>query len=199
MRLQMMAAGCVLGLVSMTAMAQGGQNQGPPAGTIVDPVKAYNSQLNIVESEMMGVVKAMPAEKYGFAPSAAIFVPGQTVIFDKVRTFAQQATHVAQANYSFAAAISGVKPDVDVDAIGKMTSKEDVVAALAGSYAAMHKAIGTLTVANAFEVIKTQEPGLQTRGTLVAFTVGHCFDHYGQMVEYLRMNGLVPGAGGPAM
>jgi hypothetical protein len=198
MRFRMMMAGCVLGLVAMTAMAQGGQNEGPAAGTIVDPVKAYNSQLNIVESEMMGVVKAMPAEKYGFAPSAAIFVPGQTVIFDKVRTFAEQATHVAQANYFFAAAISGVKPDVDVAAIGKMTSKDDIVAALAGSYASMHKAIGTLTVANAFEVIKVQEPGLQTRGTLVAFTVGHCFDHYGQMVEYLRMNGLVPGGGGPA-
>jgi hypothetical protein len=190
----MMLAGCVLGLVSMTAMAQGGKDQGPPAGTIVEPAKAYNSQLNIIESEMMGVVKAMPAEKYGFAPSAAIFVPTQTVKFDGVRTFAEQVTHVAQANYSFAEAISGVKPEVDVDAIGKMTKKDDVVAALAGSFAFMHKAIGTLTVANAFEAIKSGEPGLQTRGTLVAFTVGHCFDHYGQMVEYLRMNGLVPGA-----
>ena len=54
------------------------------------------------------------------------------------------------ANYSFAAAIGGVKPDVDVAAIGKMTSKDDIVGTLAGSYAAMHKAIGTLTVANAF-------------------------------------------------
>ena len=102
---------------------------------------------------------------------------------------------MAQANYSFAAAISGVKPDVDVEAIGKMTNKDDVVAALGGSFA-LHKAIGTLTAANAFEVIKTQEPGLQTRGTLVAFTVGHCFDHYGQMVEYLRMNGIVPPGSG---
>lgn len=194
MRLQMMLAGCVLGFVSISAVAQGGKDQGPPAGTIAEPARAYNSQLNIIESEMMGVVKAMPAEKYGFAPSAAIFVPSQTVKFDGVRTFAEQVTHVAQANYSFGAAISGQKPEVDVDAIGKMTKKDDVVAALAGSFAFMHKAIGTLTVANAFEVIKTQEPGLQTRGTLVAFTVGHCFDHYGQMVEYLRMNGLVPGA-----
>jgi uncharacterized damage-inducible protein DinB len=198
MRFRMMLLCCVLGLVSLAAVAQGGQNQGPAAGTIVDPVKAYDSQLYIVESEMMNAVKAMPAEKYGFAPSAAIFVPGQTAKFDGVRTFAEQATHVAEANYSFAAAISGVKPDVDVDAIGKMTKKDDVVAALAGSYASMHKAIGTLTVANAFEVIKTQEPGVQTRGTLVAFTVGHCFDHYGQMVEYLRMNGIVPPGGGPA-
>jgi uncharacterized damage-inducible protein DinB len=116
------------------------------------------------------------------------------VKFDGVRTFAQQVTHVAQANYSFAAAISGQKADVDVAAIGKMTKKDDIVAALAGSFASMHKAIGTLTTANAFEAIKSDEPGVQTRGTMVAFTVGHCFDHYGQMVEYLRMNGLVPGA-----
>jgi uncharacterized damage-inducible protein DinB len=194
MRVRMMIAGCVLGLVSMAAMAQGDKTQGPAAGTMVEPSKAYAEQLNIVESEMMGVVKAMPADKYGFAPSAAIFVPAQTVKFDGVRTFAEQVTHVAQANYSFAAAISGQKADVDVSAIAKMTKKDDIVAALAGSYAAMHKAIGTLTTANAFEVIKSGEPGVQTRGTLVAFTVGHCFDHYGQMVEYLRMNGLVPGA-----
>jgi hypothetical protein len=194
MSLRMMLAGCVLGVISVAAVAQAGKAQGPAAGTVVEPAKAYDSQLNIVESEMMGVVKAMPTEKYGFAPSAAIFVPAQTVKFDGVRTFAEQVTHVAQANYSFGAAISGQKPEVDVDAIGKMTNKDDIVAALAGSYAFMHKAIATLTVANAFEAIKSGEPGLQTRGTLVAFTVGHCFDHYGQMVEYLRMNGLVPGA-----
>ena len=198
MGLRKMMAGCVMGFVSIAAVAEMEANQGPAAGTIVDPVRAYNSQLNIVESEMMNAVNAMPAEKYGFAPSATIFVPGQTVIFDKVRTFAEQATHVAQANYFFGGAISGLKPDVDVAAIGKMTKKDDIVAALGGSYAFMHKAMGTLTVANSFEVIKVSEPGLQTRGTMVAFTVGHCFDHYGQMAVYLRMNGIVPPGGGPA-
>jgi len=68
------------------------------------------------------------------------------------------------------------------------------VAALAGSFAFAHKAIATLTPGNAFEVVKLPEPGMWTRGTLAAFGVAHAFDHYGQMVEYLRMNGIVPPA-----
>jgi uncharacterized damage-inducible protein DinB len=171
-----------------------GAATGPAAGTIVTPAMALDSSLSLIEGEMMSAVKAMPAEKFGFAPSAAIFVPGQTTEFATVRTFAQQATHVAQANYFFFATLSGLKPDVDTKAMAKLTSKDDVVAALAGSFAFGHKAIATLTVANAFEVVKTPEPGLQTRSTFASFAVGHCYDHYGQMVEYLRMNGLVPPA-----
>ncbi|MFP5248228.1 MAG: DinB family protein, partial [Acidobacteriota bacterium] len=57
-----------------------------------------------------------------------------------------------------------------------------------------HKAIATLTPANAFEVLHSNEPGLQTRATLAAFAIAHANDHYGQMVEYLRMNGMVPPA-----
>jgi uncharacterized damage-inducible protein DinB len=167
---------------------------GPAAGTIVTPTSTIDSELGIIEREMMGAAKAMPAEKYGFAPSQAIFVPSQTTDFATVRSFAQQATHVAQANYFFAGFVSGLKPDTDVRAIDKLTKKDDVVAALASSFAFMHKAIGTLTAANAFEVIKTPEPGLQTRSTMAMFCVAHANDHYGQMVEYLRMNGIVPPA-----
>jgi len=139
-------------------------------------------------------VKAMPAEKFSFAPSAAIFVPGQATEFATVRTFAQQATHVAQANYFFAMSVGGLTPDANVAAIGKLTKKDEIVAALAASFAFTHKAIATLTPANAFEVVKIDEPGLQTRATLAQFAVSHANDHYGQMVEYLRMNGIVPPA-----
>ncbi len=167
---------------------------GAGSGNDCDSVEGHRRTLSLIESEMMGAVKAMPAEKYDFAPSAAIFVPGQATEFATVRTFAQQATHVAQANYFFYAAISGLKPDVDMKGISKLTKKEDVVAALAGSFAFGHKAIATLTVANAFEVVEIPEPALMTRGTLAQFGVSHAFDHYGQMVEYLRMNGMVPPA-----
>ena len=195
MHLRWMATCCLLGLGSMLAAGQaGGTASGPAAGTIATPADALDSQLSIIESEMMSAVKAMPAEKFDFAPSQAIFVPGQKTEFATVRTFAQQATHVAQANYFFYSAVSGLKPDVDMDGLPKLTKKDDVVAALAGSFAFAHKAIATLTPANAFEVVKLPEPGLWTRGTLAAFGVAHAFDHYGQMVEYLRMNGIVPPA-----
>jgi len=186
MRMGMIAACCLLGLATL-AGAQA-------VGSVATPAAAFDSQMSVIESEMMGAVKAMPADKYSFAPSAAIFVPGQKTEFATVRTFAQQATHVAEANYFFYGIVSGLKPDVDPQAILKITNKDDVVAALAGSFAFAHKAIATLTAANAFEVIKSPEPGFQTRATLASFGVSHGFDHYGQMVEYLRMNGIVPPA-----
>ncbi|MGO8933168.1 MAG: DinB family protein [Terracidiphilus sp.] len=195
MHIRWMAACCLLGLGSMMAAGQAGSTaSGPAPGTIVTPAAAFDSQLSIIESEMMSAVKAMPADKFDFAPSQAIFVPGQKTEFATVRTFAQQATHVAQANYFFYSAVSGLKPDVDMQALPKLTKKDDVVAALAGSFAFAHKAIATLTPANAFEVVKLPEPLLLTRGTLAGFGVSHAFDHYGQMVEYLRMNGIVPPA-----
>jgi hypothetical protein len=194
------AAAClVLGMCFSTAIAQmGGPGSAAAPGTITTPAKAFDSQLSLIEGEMMGVVKTMPTDKFNFAPSAAIFVPGQKPEFTGVRTFAQQVKHVAQANFFFYATVSGLKPEADVAGIDKLTQKDEIVSVLAASFAFAHKAIATLTPANAFEVVKSGEPGLQTRGTLAGFGVAHANDHYGQMVEYLRMNGLVPPGSAPA-
>ncbi len=197
MRIRILAIGAVLGIGSLAVSAQmGSADKGmqPAVGTIVTPAQAFDSQLKLIEWEMMGAVKAMPAEKFSFAPSSGIFVSAQNTEFQGVRTFAQEATHVAEANYFFYSIVSGLKPDVDVNGIDKLTKKDDVVAALAGSFKFAHKAIATLTAANAFEVIKSPEPGFQTRATLAAFGIAHANDHYGQIVEYLRMNGLIPPA-----
>lgn len=197
MRISTLAIGAALGIGSLTAPAQAGpadNGQQVAAGTIVTPSQALDSELSLIESEMMGAVRAMPADKFYFAPSSAIFVSSQQTEFQGVRTFAQQATHVAQANYFFYSAVGGLKLDANVRDMGKLTKKEDVVAALAGSFSFAHKAIATLTPSNAFEVVKISEPGLQTRATLAAFGIAHANDHYGQIVEYLRMNGLVPPA-----
>ena len=195
MKLCRMAACCVLSMgVLAAAQMKNPLPAGPPVGTMATPSQAFDSQLSLIELEMMGAVKAMPADKFSFAPSEAIFVPGQKTEFATVRTFAQQATHVAEANYFFANILSGLKPDVDVKGIEKLTSKDDVVAALAGSFAFAHKAVATVTPANAFEVIKSPEPGFATRGTMATFLVEHAYDHYGQMIEYLRMNAIIPPA-----
>ena len=198
MRVRAITAWVVLSASSVVAMAQMTMpmehGAGPAAGTVVAPSKAVDSELSIIEGEMMSAVKAMPADKYDFVPTAAIFVPGQKTDFATVRTFGQQATHVAQANYFFAMSVGGLKPDADVQGMGKLTKKDDIVAALAGSFAFLRKSIATLTPANAFEVVQIPEPGLQTRATLAQFAISHANDHYGQMVEYLRMNGIVPPA-----
>ena len=186
----------LVGAGAMTAqMPMVGAKAEPAVGSMADPVKAIDSQLDLIEGELMGAVKAMPADKYDFAPSQAIFAPSQKTEFATVRTFGQQAAHVAQANYFFYSTVSGMAMDPSVAGISKLTKKDDIVAALAGSFVYARKAIATITAANAFEVVKSPEPGmLATRATIAQFAISHANDHYGQMVEYLRMNAVVPPA-----
>ncbi len=181
-----LAACCATG-----AKAQMGQTAPKvPAGTIIEPGKSLDALLTIYEGQIMGAVNAMPAEKFSFAPSAAIFKAEQTTSYDKVRTFGERVAHVAQANYYFFGTLGGAKPDVDMKAMGTLTSKDDTVKALAGSFAYAHKQLATLTAANAFASVKDD----QTKTSMAAFGIAHMCDHYGQLVEYLRMNGIVPPA-----
>jgi hypothetical protein len=202
MTIKRIAAVVILAISSVVAVqAQmsgqtGGMGSGPaaapaaaPAST-VDPAKSFDASVSQIERLWTGAAQAMPADKYGFAPSAAIFVPGQTVKYDGVRTFAQIVTHTIQANYMYFSMIGGIKPDVDTAAIAKLTSKDDIVKALADTFAFAHKAVANVTAANAFDALR----GTQTRATMLAGAVGHANDEYGQAVEYLRMNGIVPPA-----
>jgi hypothetical protein len=196
MRLKVMTMGLALGACCLMSAGSAAANaqmkmDGPMTMEKTTPAKALDDLLNLYEGDMMGVVKAMPAEKYGFAPSVAIFVPAQGVKFGTVRTFVKEVTHVAEANYYFYSAVGGMKPDVTRESLEKITTKDEAVAALAASFAFAHKAIATITPENAFEPIKPID-GQGTRATLAAFGVAHGYDHYGQLVEYLRMNGVVP-------
>jgi hypothetical protein len=160
------------------------------AVTHVDPAKSFDAGLSNFEKEMVPLAQAMPAEKYSFAPSAAIFAPSQTTEYKGVRTFGEMTVHLAQANYFYAGMLSGLKPDVDVKALSNLKSKDEIVAALEASFVFAHKAFATLTVANALDGVH----GDQSRASLAGGLVAHGFDHYGQLVEYLRMNGIVPPA-----
>jgi DinB family protein len=159
-------------------------------GTVIEPAKSFDAMLTGFEEEFMGAAKAFPAEKYDFAPTAAIFAPGQGSEFAGVNTFQATVLHVAAANYFYASAVSGIKPDVDTKALENIKGKDKAIEALAASFAFSHKAFATLTVKNAFESVR----GTQTRASLAGGLVAHGFDHYGQMVEYLRMNGIIPPA-----
>ncbi len=86
----------------------------------------------------MGVVKAMPADKFSFAPSATTFAAAQGAQFTGVRTFAQQATHVAQANFFFYLSLSGMKPDTDVASDGEADVEGRHRAALGDSFTFAH-------------------------------------------------------------
>jgi uncharacterized damage-inducible protein DinB len=143
-----------------------------------------------LERDFTSAAEAMPEEKYGFAPTNGEF--------KGVRTFAEQIKHVAATNYLVASLILGEKPPVDInDEKGpdSVKSKTEILKYLKDSYAYAHKAVGTITEANAVEPIPSFDgKSKTTRLSLGMLFSWHGYDHYGQMVEYLRMNGIVPPA-----
>lgn len=192
MRLHSVCAALILGGCTLAGSAQAGSGGAKAAtGAAMSPVQAQEELLNLFEQEFMGVAQAMPAEKYGFAPTAATFAPAQGAKFDGVRTFAQEISHVTTANYYFASKILGEKMPVAPKSIESLTTKEELLKAAADSFAYAHKALATMTAENAYTTIEGAD-GLHTRSVLASFISAHGFDHYGQMVEYLRMNGGVP-------
>jgi hypothetical protein len=144
-----------------------------------------------VEKEFVSAAEAMPEAKYSYAPT-----DGE---FKAVRTFAQQVKHVAATNYELAAAILQVKPPVQIgdDESGpsSVKTKAEIMQFLKDSFAYLHKAVATINAQNEVESIKSPwGQNTVTRLGLTTLTVGHCFDHYGQMVVYLRHNGIIPPA-----
>jgi uncharacterized damage-inducible protein DinB len=151
----------------------------------------YGNQLRIPESEVVSLAEAMPAEKYSFAPTA-----GQ---FTGVRTFLLQVRHIATTNYMVCASMQQQKPTVDVgkneNGSDTIKTKEQAVKYLKDSYAYCHKAMDVLTSANQVEMLPSPfGQGQMARGAIAMVPVWHSFDHYGQMVVYARMNGVVPPA-----
>ena len=154
--------------------------------------KIYDGDLSTIESELVPLVEAMPEAKFGFAPK-----DGE---FKGARTFAQQATHVASVNYACAAAMLGEKNPVDMglaeNGPASLKSKAEIVKYVKDSFDYTHKAMAKLSekgltepITSAFDA-KKKVP----RASMASVPVWHSFDHYGQMVIYARMNGIVPPA-----
>jgi hypothetical protein len=147
------------------------------------------SVLNL-ENELVPAAEAMPEDKFGFAPTNGEF--------KGVRTFGQQVKHVAAVNYELGAAILEEKPPVDIgeeSGPASVTSKADIIKYLKDSFVYVHKAMQTINEKNLVETVKSPfGEGSVSRLGLATTVSWHGFDHYGQMVEYLRMNGIVPPA-----
>jgi uncharacterized damage-inducible protein DinB len=146
----------------------------------------------LTEKVIVSAADAMPADKYGFAPA-----DGE---FRGVRAFGQMVKHVSATNCILAAAALGEEPPADAgDELGPegLRTKDEILRYLKGSFANLDKAIedigqkSTPVKSSPISPLKSTEA---TRLTLVVEFLAHAFDHYGQMVEYLRMNGVVPPA-----
>lgn len=149
--------------------------------------------LSNVEHEVVPAAEAMPEDKFNFAPTQGEF--------KTVRTFAQQVKHIAAANYMLGSGILGEKPPLDLEGENgpaKITSKADVVQFLKDSFTYLHKAMNSIDESNVLgQVPSPFGPNKVSRLGLAVGAISHPFDHYGQMVEYLRMNNIIPPASRP--
>jgi hypothetical protein len=144
------------------------------------------------ENNLMALAEAMPADQYNFAPSKDIFKAGSPADFATVRTFARQLTHVSGEPFRLLAPF-GVAPDPGVDpkTFESLASKDDIIKALQASFDYQNKVIATITPQNA--LVPAGPRDMTPVSALIAI-LNDDGDHYGQMVEYLRMNGLIPPA-----
>jgi uncharacterized damage-inducible protein DinB len=155
---------------------------------------SIDREISLVEKEVLEAAEAMPEDKFDFSPEK-LNLPGSD--YKGVRTFAQQLKHIAASNYLIWSPITGEKPPDNVnDGKGpdNMKAKADIIQYVKDSFAFGHKAVATLTESNLVQPIIRNNRPPTTRLFLATFAPAHCFDHYGQMVEYLRMNGIVPPA-----
>jgi hypothetical protein len=158
---------------------------------------AIDSEITLAERQVLGVAQAMPEEKFNFSP-ANLDLKGAN--FTGVYTFAGLLKHVAAANFFLWAGAGGDKVPATITGIKgpeAMDSKADIIQLLKDSFASGHHAAAALTPENSLDMVAGPGGQKVPRVFALSFTVAHAYDEYGQMVEYLRMNGIVPPASQP--
>ena len=151
--------------------------------------------LQYQEYEVRSAAEAMPEEKYGYRPAEGKFKNEKPEFGPaEVRTFAEQVKHVACSNFGFAAEFDGQKPPEACDKGGPSSakSKKELLIYLRDSFAAIRKSLGAIDARNMFDPVEGPYAGPNTRLGLAAVVVWHAADHYGQVLLYLRENGIVP-------
>jgi DinB superfamily len=172
-------------LIVILASSAVAQKQAPPEAKTISQVLEF--WISDTERLVVPAAEAMPEAKYSFAPTNGEF--------QGVRTFAEQVKHLAAANYQLGAGALGEEPPAGTQnesAPPSVQTKAEIMEYLKGSFACLHRAAAAINEKNMNEPIAAK--GGRTRMWLLIDAVAHSSNHYGQMVEYLRMNGIVPPA-----
>jgi hypothetical protein len=185
-------------IFTVAALGQGTQSAAAASAPQAQPsqppptiASIVDREISTIEKQVVDAAEAMPEGKFNFSPEN-LNIPGGD--YKGVRTFAVQVKHVAASNYFLWSHLTGDKlPEGLKDGNGpeNLKTKADILKFLKDSFVLGHKAATTLTTEN---MLQTAENSNSPRLYLATFAVAHAFDHYGQMVEYLRMNGIVPPA-----
>jgi len=176
-----LAAAVVIAIGASPVYAQQESIPKSIAESVLDP-------LRYTQGDFLAAAEAMPAAKYEFAPSAGNC--------KGVRTFGEQVKHVACSNFAFFNEIEGKTPPSHCEKGGpaKAASKAELIKYLRDSFDYGNRIAATIDERNALACVEGPYAGPNTRLGIAVVAVWHIADHYGQIVEYLRMSGIVPPA-----
>jgi uncharacterized damage-inducible protein DinB len=165
----------------------------PPASAQQEAIPKTTAEsvgaiLSYTEDQFLSVAEAMPADKYSYIPTAP------SGDFKGVRSFAEQVKHVACANYAFFNEIEGKTPPdgCEKGGLSPAKTKDELVKYLRDSFEYGNKVLATINEKNAMDRVEGRYGGPNTKLGIAVIAVWHIADHYGQVVYYLRLNGIVP-------
>lgn len=153
---------------------------------------AVGRDISAIEKQIVDAADAMPDDKFDFTPEA-LNIAGSN--YKGVRSFAVQVKYIAASNWFIWSPLTDERlPDGlndDGNGPANLKSKAEIIKFLMDSFALGHRAAATLTPE---DLLQPPANSKSTRLRLADFAVSHACDHYGQMVEYPRMDGIVPPA-----
>src|SRR5262245_32805222 len=173
-----LAVFAVLLALSAAPLAAHPETAAPSAEGFLGDVDA---QLKYVESQVVGLAQAVPAEKYPWRPA------------EGVRSYLEVCLHIAGGNYFLGSVLGTPPPDgIDSRAIEKSTTdKAKAIEAIQASFVHVRKVVAALTPGDLETKVDFfgEKP---TKRRIVLEVLGHAHEHLGQSIAYARMNGVVP-------
>jgi uncharacterized damage-inducible protein DinB len=145
------------------------------ADEIVGPLR---TQWGITRDLVVNLVQIMPEDKYDYKPTL------------EIRSFREIVGHLILENYNFMSMVAG-EPAPDKAKFEALKSRDELTKALAESYAFGERTLATLTDAKAVEKITMRGQSV-VRWYPILYNIQDSMDHYGNLVVYVRLNGLVP-------
>jgi hypothetical protein len=170
-------------IVTIALLAPSVFAQRPIPQTIAESV---GETLRLAEGQFLSVAEAMPEAKFSFIPTAGSFMDA--------RSFGEQVKHVACSQFAFFNEIEGKTPPDSCERGGpaKAATRTELLQYLRDSFDYGNRVLATIDQKNALMRVEGRYGGPNTRLGIAVTAVWHVSDHYGQLVEYLRMNRVVP-------
>jgi uncharacterized damage-inducible protein DinB len=176
-------------IVFVLTLGAGASAQTQPADPLTSGARLH---YGIIKGYVTRAAAKMPEEHYTFRPTP------------EVRTFAQLIGHLADANYRLCSVLAGQDPPTDAGMENDKPAKPDLIKALEESFAYCDQQYAAMTDVAGTPIVKfdaggegSRVPIQMPRLTVLAFHTGHAFEHYGNIVTYMRLKGVVPPSSEP--